>query len=90
MGTYKMGSLLWEHKKWVIFYGNIKNGFSPKGTEKMGSLLREQTKWGSPRNVGFCVGGKGWEDGVPKKESLGGKKKHSILLTFVILVLCCR
>ncbi len=86
-----MGSLLWEHRKWVLFYGNIENGFSPKGTDKMGSLLREQTKWGSPRNVGFCVGGNGGRmDGVPKKESLGGKKTHSILLTFVILVLCCR
>jgi hypothetical protein len=32
MGTYKMGSLLWEHTKWVLFYGNIKNGLSSMGT----------------------------------------------------------
>jgi hypothetical protein len=38
MGTYKMGSLLWEH------FGN-KNGFSFMGTCKMGSLLWEHTKW---------------------------------------------
>jgi hypothetical protein len=78
-----MGSLLGEHTKWVLFYGN-KNGFSFMGTYKMGSLLWEQTKWVlSPKGtdkVGFSqkcrllCGGKGWEDGVPKKESPGGKK----------------
>jgi len=81
----------WEQKR-VLFYGNRKNGFSSMGTGKMGSLLREQTKRGSPKNVGFCVGGEGggWEDGVPKKESLGGKKNTQFYLHFVILVLCCR
>jgi hypothetical protein len=27
-----MGPLLWEHTKWVLFYGNIQNGFSSMGT----------------------------------------------------------
>jgi hypothetical protein len=53
-----MGSLLGEHTKWVLFYGNIlgtekwvffygnrPNGFSSMGTDQMGSLLWEQTKW---------------------------------------------
>jgi hypothetical protein len=44
------------------------------GTDKMGSLLREQTKWGSPRNVGFCVGGKGGRMECQNKSLLGEKK----------------
>jgi hypothetical protein len=49
-----MGSHLWEHTKWVLFYGNkkwvlfyrnTKNGFSSIGTDKLGSLLGEHRKW---------------------------------------------
>jgi hypothetical protein len=87
-----MGSLLWEHRKWVLFYGNIENGFSPKGTDKMGSLLREQTKWGSPRNVGFCVGGNGGRMECQKKSLLGEKKtlNFTFICDFgVVLSLTC-
>ncbi len=78
-----MGSLLWEHTKWVLFYGNRQNGFS---------LLREQTKWGSPRNVGFCVGGKGGRMECQKKSLLG--EKNTLNFTYicdfgVVLSLTC-
>jgi hypothetical protein len=97
MGTcwkQKKGSLIWEHTKWVLFHGNRKKGFSSMGTGRMGSLLREQTKRGSPKNVGFCVGGGGRLGGWSAKKRVSWGKKKTLNFTYicdfgVVLSLTC-
>jgi hypothetical protein len=68
MGTYKMGSLPWEQEKRVLFHGNRKNGFSPKGTDKAGFSQKCR----------LLCGGRGEAGRMEcQKKSLLGEKKNT-------------